>query len=485
MAGEAVMLNNEEELDLWPTVDPIVPCGEPVLRRKAHAVKKVNSRIQKLLDRMAEIMAEAGGAGLAAPQVGESVRVVVIDVGEGLIELVNPQIVREEGTETAYEGCLSVPGYLGKVERSAWVQVEALDRNGHRIWIEGNGMLARALQHEIDHLNGVLFIDRAESLLKLPAEARLSTVFMGTPEFGAAVLEELAESHAGVEAVVTQPDRPRGRGQKLQPSAVKQVAAAYELPVLQPQKVSEPEFVEKLRELEPDVIVTAAFGQLIPPEVLAIPEKGCINVHASLLPEFRGAAPIHRALLAGEDRTGITIMYMDEGLDTGDIMLQEQVAIEPGETAGSLHDKLAELGAVMTIRALRLLAEGEAPRTPQEDEAATYAPRVKKEEARIDWSESAEYLERMFRAFDPWPGAYSKLNGKRLKVFRAEVTYDEELELETPTPGTIARVTTGALFVKCGEGFAVLEEVQPAGSKRMSVEAFLQGHDVEVGDSFE
>jgi len=470
------------KLDIWPTEHSIVPYGEDVLRQTARPVRRINSRIRKLIDRLSEVMYAANGLGLAAPQLGESVRVVVLDAGDGLMELVNPEILVSEGSQTGYEGCLSIPGYLGKVERANRVRVEALDRNGRRIWVEGEGLLARVLQHELDHLDGVLFVDRAQKLIELPPEARLSVVFMGTPEFGARVLEELLESQCRVEAVVTQPDRPRGRGQKQRPSPVKELAQEHKVTVLQPEKLRQAGFAEQLAQLEPDVIVTAAFGQFVPLEVLELPEIAFINVHPSLLPKYRGAAPIHRALLAGEQQTGVTIMHTDEGWDTGDIMLQETVDIAPDETAGSLHDKLAELGAELTVEALRLLATGDAPRTPQDDDAATHAKRIKKAEAHIDWQRSAEYLERMFRAFDPWPGAYALRNGQRLKVFRGALVDDEDC---SGAPGTVVGVSPQGIAVATGDGVIALTELQPAGKRRMSVKEYVSGYDIQVGEVFE
>ena len=306
---------------------------------------------------------------------------------------------------------------------------------------------------------------------------RLRLVFMGTPHFAVPILQALIESGEEILAVVTQPDKPAGRGKRLTPPPVKILAQEHSLPVLQPQKIKDPAFLEELKKLAPDVIIVAAYGKILPKEVLEIPKYGCINVHASLLPKFRGAAPINWAILAGEKETGVTIMQMDEGMDTGDILLQESIPIAADETAGTLHDKLAQLGAKLIIQALGLLKEGKLLRKKQPEEGVSYAPLLKKEDGLLDFSLSAEELSRRIRGLDPWPSAYTYFRGKLLKLFRPEVL---DQETEAP-PGTIVDVDHG-LTLATGRGLLRVHEIQPEGKKRMDAEAFVRGYRPQVGE---
>src|SRR5690606_2533221 len=242
-----------------------------ILRQRSQPVTRVNREIRQLVDDMLATMYDADGIGLAAPQVGVLRRVIVADVGDGPVVIINPEVHHQEGSEEAYEGCLSIPGYQGRVARAGLVRVSGLDEKGRRVWLEAEGLLARAIQHEIDHLDGILFLDRASKIIELSPAADLRIVYMGTPGFAVEPLRHLLRNHCRVTAVVTRPDRPRGRGRAVKPSPVKELAAELGLPVLQPEKARDPEFVAQLRELEPDVIVTAAYGLLLPPEVLEVP----------------------------------------------------------------------------------------------------------------------------------------------------------------------------------------------------------------------
>ncbi|MGB9826688.1 MAG: methionyl-tRNA formyltransferase, partial [Desulfofundulus sp.] len=247
----------------------------------------------------------------------------------------------------------------------------------------------------------------------------MRVVFMGTPDFAVPALRALVGSRYPVVGVVTRPDRPRGRGRKIQPSPVKQVALHMGLPVLQPVRVRDAAFVEQLKQLEPEVIVVAAFGQILPPSILYLPPRGCINIHASLLPRYRGAAPIHRAIMNGERETGVTIMLMDEGLDTGDILLQQPVAIGEADNAGVLHDRLAQLGAELLLQTLNLLEKGLLHAQPQEDSLATYAPPLTLQDEIIDWERPARDLYNQIRGLDPWPGARTWWGERVFKIWRA------------------------------------------------------------------
>jgi methionyl-tRNA formyltransferase len=306
-------------------------------------------------------------------------------------------------------------------------------------------------------------------------------VFVGTGEIGVPTLRMLREwrEHQLV-GIVTQPDKPVGRDQKLTPPPIKaanqqlSVATAIsecelEVPVLQPTRIKAPEAIEAIRRLNPDVIVVMAYGQILPRELLEIPKIGCLNLHASLLPRWRGAAPVQAAIAAGDRETGITVMYMDEGLDTGDILLGKKIEIGPTETGGSLHDRLAGIAPEALREAISLLAKGDAPRTAQESQLATYAPKLEREHGRIDWAEPAEVIERKIRAFNPWPGAFMELDKRKLKIFGATIV---------DRNGNAGKILAGEneLVIAAGKDALSLDEVQLEGKRRMSVAEFLRGH---------
>ncbi|MCC6749812.1 MAG: methionyl-tRNA formyltransferase [Deltaproteobacteria bacterium] len=303
---------------------------------------------------------------------------------------------------------------------------------------------------------------------------RLGIVFMGSPEFSVPALRTLHERHR-VLAVVTQPDRPKGRGRELQAPAVKLVAEDLGLPVLQPPKLRHPEARAELQKLGADLFVVVAFGQILSPAVLAIPPLGCLNIHASLLPRYRGAAPMQWAILRGERESGVTIMQMDAGVDTGPILLQESVTIGEQETAGTLHDRLAPLGAELLVRALERLAAGDLPATPQEEGLATHAPLLKKEDGRVDFSRSARDVDCWIRGMDPWPGAFVQWEGETVKVFRSRCDVGEG------APGEILLVDHRGVLVACGEGAVWIGEVQRPGRRRMTVAALVAGRPLHLG----
>ncbi|MDI3316419.1 MAG: methionyl-tRNA formyltransferase [Bacillota bacterium] len=470
-------------------IRPILDSSHPEVRQRARPVRRVTRQIWKLLDDMAVTMYDADGVGLAAPQIGVDLRVIVVDVGDGLIEMVNPELLRSEGEQTGYEGCLSVPGYVGEVTRARHVRVTGLDRQGRRIWVDADDFKARAFQHELDHLEGVLYVDKAQRLVRLPPETAYRLVFMGTPEFGVTVLRRLARHGFKLAGVVTQPDRPRARGQAVLPSPVKRQALEYGLPLLEPENPREPGFLERLRELRPDVIVTAAYGFVLPPEVLAVPKLVALNIHPSLLPRYRGPAPIQRALMAGERETGVTVIRMSERVDAGEVLAQRPVPIEPEDDAGSLGAKLAAAGAELVIDVLHRLAVGEeVPGVPQDESAATRAPKIRPEEERLDWSRPAEQLLHQIRALSPKPGAYTFYQGQRFKVFRAEPLPAAELPgggTGALQPGELVAVDARSAVVACGpDGGQRLRllEVQAAGRRRMSVADFLRGNPLRPGE---
>lgn len=313
-------------------------------------------------------------------------------------------------------------------------------------------------------------------------------VFMGTPDFAVSTLETLIESRHEVVGVVTQPDKPKGRSKKLMPSPVKEAAVAKEIPIFQPERARDPEFVDKLKEISPDVIIVVAYGQILPKEILSLPRFGCINVHASLLPKLRGAAPIQWSVINGDTESGITIMQMDEGLDTGDILLVKKVMISEKETGGSLFDKLSGYGGQMVLDVLELAKKGELKPVPQGD-GSTYAKMLTKEMGRIDFSKTAVELERLIRGLNPWPGAFCYLGGKIIKIWDADVLEENEASGlgesdKSFTPGEVVLVSKNDFTVATGDGFLVIKSIQPEGKKRMDTGAFLRGFALETGMIF-
>ena len=307
----------------------------------------------------------------------------------------------------------------------------------------------------------------------------LRTVFMGTPDFALQTLQGLIDAGCKMVGVYTQPDRPKGRGKQLAAPPVKELAQKYDIPVYQPLKLRQPEAVAELEALAPDLIVVVAYGQILPKSVLEIPAHGCINVHASLLPKYRGAAPINKAIIDGETETGITTMYMDVGLDTGDMLVKKTLAIGPEETAGELHDRLASLGRETMEETLRRLCAGTLQREVQDDEQSTYASMMKKEDGRIDWNRSAQEIHNHVRGLDPWPGAYTTLNGELLKLAETSPEAAEGLA------GTVIAADKNGVCVACGSGSLRIQQLQLAGRKRLAAADFLRGCPLEAGAMME
>jgi methionyl-tRNA formyltransferase len=304
--------------------------------------------------------------------------------------------------------------------------------------------------------------------------ARPGIAFFGTPQFAVPLLQA-CQAVGRVVAVVTQPDKPRGRGQHLQPTPVKEVALAAGIPVLQPPRLKGTDFAARLAALEPEAAVVAAYGRILPPEVLAAPRRGCLNVHASLLPRWRGAAPIQWAIAAGDRETGVCLMQMEEGLDTGPVLALRRTAISPTETGETLQARLAELGATMLLEELPAFFRGELKAQPQPTEGVTLARLVTKDDGRLEWTRPAAELERRIRAFTPWPGGWTMLDGKVLKIWRAEVA-------EGTAPAGTVLAARGTLEVACGQGALRLLELQPEGKRRMTAAEFLGGHRLRQGD---
>ncbi len=305
----------------------------------------------------------------------------------------------------------------------------------------------------------------------------MNVVYMGTPDFAVNTLEEIIKAGHTVKAVITQPDKPKGRGKAMQYTPVKEKALEHNIEVYQPIKVREEEFVNLLKDINPDVIVVVAFGQILPESILNIPKYGCINVHASLLPKYRGAAPIQWAVIDGEKTSGVTTMYMAKGLDTGDMIDKVEITLDDKETGGSLHDILADAGAKLLVTTLEKLENNTATRTVQDDEDSCYAKMLDKGMGLIDFNKSAVEIERLIRGLNPWPSAYTKFNDKTLKVYEAEVIDETQGEV-----GSVWAVDKKSFTVACGEGSLRIKNLQLEGKKRMDTSAFLLGYKVEIGN---
>ncbi len=304
----------------------------------------------------------------------------------------------------------------------------------------------------------------------------IRTVFMGTPGFALPVLQGLVDFGVDLRAVYTQPDRPRGRGKKLASPPVKQLALQCRIPVFQPPRLRDPATVAQLAELAPDLIVVVAYGQILPAAILHIPRYGCINVHASLLPHYRGAAPINKAIVDGQQVTGVTTMMMDVGLDTGDMLVKRATEIGPEETAGELHDRLALLGREAMEETLQRLCSGRLRSEPQEEALSSYAPLMNKEDGRIDWRKSATTVHNLVRGLTPWPGAYTRLQGETLKLASTR-----PLEGAFGPPGTVVAADAAGVCVACGEGWLLVRELQLPGKKRLPAAEFLRGRSLPLG----
>jgi len=304
-------------------------------------------------------------------------------------------------------------------------------------------------------------------------------VFFGTPDFAVPSLESLVQSRHELAAVVTQPDRPKGRGLKTVPSPVKRVARRYGLDILQPERASTPEFVQKIQDIAPDLLVVVAYGEILRPELLEIAKHGAVNLHASLLPKYRGSSPIQAAILNGDDTTGVTVIRMDEGMDTGDILAQVEVPIDEDDTAGTVHDTLARVGAEVLTKTVDRVAAGTVSARPQDHRLATYTKKLRKEDGVINWNMPTERLHNFVRAMNPWPLAHTR--SRRFRIWRTNVPSDR---VERAEPGTVVRADEQGLLVATLDGAISIEQLQVAGGKPMSSSEFLRGHPLRVGEKF-
>lgn len=303
-------------------------------------------------------------------------------------------------------------------------------------------------------------------------------IFMGTPEFACPTLQTLIDRKENIIATFTQPDRPKGRGQKMQPPPVKELALAHNIPVFQPNRVRTPEVIEQIRQLKPDLIVVVAFGQILPKDLLEIPPAGCVNVHASLLPKYRGAAPLNWCIVNGEQETGVTTMLMDVGLDTGPMLLKTSLPIGPDEGIQSLHDRMSVVGAELLAKTIDGLKQGSITPQEQDDSQSSYAPLLKKEHGLVDWQRTATEIHNQVRGLSIWPGVVTQLDGTQIKLHRTTVADG------SGQPGTVINSGKDGIEVACGQGSLIIKELQSSGSKRMDAASFLAGRPIAVGTVF-
>ncbi len=465
--------------------------GDPALLKKSRRIVKFDDRLAMLADDMTETMYSGDGVGLAAPQVGVLRRLFVMDTGDGdgPVTFVNPEILSEEGEQRGIEGCLSLPGLVGIVPRPLTVRVRAQDVAGTFFEKTYTGLAARCVCHETDHLDGILYRQRSETVLctleefeeqqKREREKSICFAFMGTPVFATVVLNQLEQAGYLPSLVITQPDRPSGRGKTLTAPPAAVWAKDRQIPLIQPASCRDPALADALRELSPEVIVTASFGQYLPPSILSLPEKGCVNVHASLLPKYRGSSPIQAAILSGDKETGVTLMVMDKGFDTGPVIAKAAYPIDDEIDAGQLSLALAKLGGELVARELPRYLAGEITAAAQDESAATETHMLRKEDGRVDFNKSARDVHNHIRAMSPWPGAFAYLNGKRYKLLRSRVHACGGDACGAP--GEI-RVSGHRMFISCAEGAIELLNIQAQSGSAMCVDQCA--HNFECGALF-
>ncbi len=305
----------------------------------------------------------------------------------------------------------------------------------------------------------------------------MNIIFMGTPDFAVPTLEKVYNQGVNISLVVTQPDKRRGRGKRVKSTPVKKKANELGLEVYQPKNINDKDSINLIKSIQPDIIVVIAYGQILKKEILKIPQYGCVNVHASLLPKYRGAAPINWAIINGDTKTGITTMFMEEGLDTGDMILKQEINIEENETAGELHDKLMYIGAKLMIKTLKLIKNNKIKRIPQDDDMSSYAPMMNKKLGLINWDKRAEEIKNLVRGTNPWPGAYLNYKGKKVKVFKVDICN----KLKDKKVGKVVKADNTGIYINARDKCVIIKELQFPSKKRMKIDQFILGNDFEVG----
>ena len=463
------------------------------LRKKTAPVEKIGEEIFQLIDKLVEIMLQEDGVGLAANQIGSEYRIFVMNAAPSEeqpepVAFINPVVLNKEGEVVDEEGCLSFPELYLRITRPEKVRVYAKSLYNEGFVLDLTGILARAAMHELDHLDGVLFIDHAADTEKEKVEKYVEDIaekaqdsqhlmkilLFGSTDFSLPIAQCVHEEFEILGVVISKP-RPRGRGLRTSLPRVAQWAKNAGLNVYMPDDPNSDDFIKTLSQMEPDIFVLSAYGYILSRRLLQVARSGGINIHPSLLPRYRGAAPIQRAIMDGEDKTGITIFFMDEKIDHGDMLAQQEIPIEKDDTFGSLADKLANLGADMIIAVLRAAESGNCPTTKQQSAKASYAPKLKKEELIIDWQREAVKIHDQIRALSPRPGARTYFRKKELMITRAELG-DRKL-----LPGLLA-VEDKKLYVGAGNRSLVLREVKPEGRKVISALDFINGYRIEKGE---
>ncbi len=411
---------------------------DPILRQPAAPVTVFDEQLKKLSKEMLLVMHDNSGMGLAANQFGANIDLLVLEYRPikddpnakpiGPMALSNARVIKaSQVTETISEGCLSLPGLELAVTRSSGVTVIAQDLTGKPVTIKAKGLLARILQHEIDHLDGSLFTDRATGVKNLKNFAWAKIVFFGSDQFSLTILESLIGAGLNITAVITETDKPSGRGQQIKVPKIKTIASQTGITVVQPQ--TKTEIIDVLDQLQPDLVILASYGKILPEQALGIPLYGALNVHPSLLPKYRGATPIQSTILAGDQVTGVTIMKMNAGVDTGEIVSQTTAPIAPDETFLTLRDRLSTVGVRLLLKTLPLYLSGQVKIQPQSGKA-TETRQLSKEMGEIDLLASPETIDRQIRALNPWPGTFTFLGDKRLKILSATID-GKKITLET------------------------------------------------------
>lgn len=480
----------------------IVKEPDDFLRKKAQKIKDpLDKKIQKLISDMTETMRENNGVGLAAPQVGKSIRLCIIEDEDKRYVLINPTITASSREKSlAEEGCLSCPGKFLLVERPSEVQIRFTDEFGKARKIKCKGLPARVVQHEIDHLDGILIIDKGiepkkshtkKSIENAPKkekplkdegkEKKLRTVFMGTSELSEKMLSSLIENGYNIVGIFTKSDKKVGREHELSTPETKKLAEKHNIPVFQPEKFTD-DAIDKLKDLDPDIVIVAAYGKIIPKKVLEIPYFGFINVHVSLLPKYRGPSPIQNALLQGEKETGVTIMLMDEGVDTGDILAQEKIPIEDSDDLSALTDKLSQLGAQVLLETIPLWVNKKIKAQPQNHSVATLCQLIEREDGHIYWTEDAESIYNRWRALTPWPGVFSywKRDNNSLRLKILSIGLQKINPLEKHIEGEVFEIGDD-IGVQTADGVIILKKIQLEGKNPMEIREFIHGYSNLIG----
>ncbi|OGY26416.1 MAG: hypothetical protein A2Z42_04635 [Candidatus Woykebacteria bacterium RBG_19FT_COMBO_43_10] len=429
---------------------PLAKHSAPIWKQKFKNISKISPEIKKLVADMRETLELTSGVGLAAPQANAPLRLFIVDYGRLKEVFINPKITNYgKETDSVEEGCLSVPRVRGEVNRVVRIEIDYIDLKGVRKKAALSGYFARIVQHEYDHLSSVFYTDRVVDKKSLYTYKPIKIVFFGTPEFGAIILQTLYGQQLvgeySIDLVVTAPDKPSGRGQQLTPSEVKKMAERFNLPVVTPDSIKNVKLINQLKKLEPDFIVLASYGKLIPEEILSIPKKGALNVHPSLLPKYRGASPIAAAILNGDKFTGITIMKMNEKMDEGDILAVVKIRVSPKDTSETLSIKLANVATRLIHHVLHLAAAAKIKPKPQDHKRATYTKFLKKADGYIDWKNPPKNLEAAIRAYYRWPGVWTRYKGKILKLLPNKM-----VQLEGKEPTVLSEFKTGHLDFTLG-----------------------------------